>query len=120
MAEPRARDFAVLIQALVEHVPDDVGIRSLEITFDDRGRRLVHVRTRTVNRFLVGDGAAVKAVCAALADHFADAAVQLNIEEVPPWSGGDAPEHPSGDRAPRPPSPPAPPAASADHLPSDL
>ena len=75
------RELAVVADVLVEHLPDDLDVSALEISLDG-DRRIVHVRTRTANRFLVDGAAVIEAVRSALAEELADPRLQLNIEEL--------------------------------------
>jgi predicted RNA-binding protein YlqC (UPF0109 family) len=101
-----AKEFRLVAEVLLDHVPDGTDISAIELTFPD-GHWRVCVRTLTPGHVIGRRGATADAVRAAIAEQLGDSRLQLNIVEA----GGPAappPAPPGGDREPRKPRPAAP------------
>jgi predicted RNA-binding protein YlqC (UPF0109 family) len=108
---PSAKEFHLVAEVLLGHVPDGTDISAIRLTFSD-GHWRVCLQTRTPGRVIGRRGATADAIRAALAEQLDDSRLQVNIEEAG-GPGAPPPGPPTGDREPRKPRPAAPTTALA-------
>ena len=108
---PGAKEFRLVAEVLLDHVPDGTDISAIELTLPN-GHWSVCVRTLTPGRVIGRRGATADAVRAAIADQLGDPHLQLTIVEGG-GPGAPPPAPPGGEREPRKPRPAAPARALA-------
>jgi ribosomal protein S3 len=76
-----AKEFRLVAEILLDHVPDGTDISAIELTFPD-DHWMVCVRTLTPGHVIGRRGATADALRAAIAERLGDPRLQLNIVEV--------------------------------------
>lgn len=115
---PSAKEFRLVAEVLLDHVPDGTDISAIELTFPD-GHWRVCVRTLTPGHVIGRRGATADAVRAAIAEQLGDRRLRLDIVETG-GPGAPPPAPPRGDREPRNPRPAAPAGSVAVEDPTGL
>lgn len=115
---PGAKEFRLVAEVLLDHLPDGKDISAIELTVPD-GHWRVRVRTLTPGHVIGRRGATADAVRAAIAEQLGDPRVRLDIVETG-GPGDPPPAPPGGDREPRNPRPAAPASSAAVDEPNGL